>query len=1030
MGVSKAILQHVIFCHQEESNWPLTGSDKDLKTRFDLIFSADRYRKALDEIKTQQKELTTQLRVLEPELATLTTRKSYLTSHASQLEKQEKQLVDFGARAATLERKRDDAVAKERQLAAQHQAVQQLSVDAGRLEAVVREVNAKCASLRQNLERVLTDSDAVLAEQKRTFDQQTEALRAELGGHEAQVQTLRNSHARCDADCRRAQDALSTLTGRLEATRVEAERRAAVLAAFAAKWSVGNPADAGARGAALRALEAQVDAARSAFERTKSELEAACADAASHVAVVSAERASLDKQEAAAQAERAKAHVELERKRRLGGEHARIEAELEAAKHELDVARSALGDDKATEAQLDVLTARKAEREREAAALTAAMGEAGTKLAAVERAKVLRKAAAAKDEEFRKALREREALLLKLLRVKQLPPVTELPALIARAMDNGTAEGVELTRRLEETTSTRAAANQRLKTLAHERATLTQRVGELKNKLAASRAHEPRAPIGEQIAALEQELARQQHSVAELRAVGTLYGSFEAHAHKEGACAVCRRPFASAAETTSFVASLVERRSAAQRDTAPAEQDQRDTAKVLGAIRALLPVENELERSEQQLAACVVELDVLTPKIATMDAEVTALRAQLADSQDALHKAQQQKETVSTLARLQKERERSDVEARLAEEGLQSGSGGALKSMDELRRESTALQAAKDELDRQVTRVRSELDGGRRAVSAKEKAVAALMQQLMDAESSVHTTVPLVERVAALDASLAELARKRGEAAAQLEVVMEAKRDAHATLQAFVASEGARVATHEQQLLELRGELAALQSGSSSGVAENAEALLADARRAKSAADAALDQASAALRAAEARLAAVERRVHDAANERKNLDGNLRFREAMADAGRHDVELANKRRELADLGANELTVRQELASAREAVAAYRGKVERNRGAIDTLTAQRNETMRAIVEHDPKALDAQLRGKALDLEAAKLAIKDLEEYHKGAREQTVTPGVTFSCSARPGADEVPQRQDGGDQRHHPRAMEYHVSRGRH
>ncbi len=31
MGVSKPILQHVIFCHQEESNWPLTGNDKDLK---------------------------------------------------------------------------------------------------------------------------------------------------------------------------------------------------------------------------------------------------------------------------------------------------------------------------------------------------------------------------------------------------------------------------------------------------------------------------------------------------------------------------------------------------------------------------------------------------------------------------------------------------------------------------------------------------------------------------------------------------------------------------------------------------------------------------------------------------------------------------------------------------------------------------------------------------------------------------------------------------------------------------------------
>ena len=37
-GVSKAVLEHVIFCHQEDSNWPLSEG-KLLKTRFDEIFS-------------------------------------------------------------------------------------------------------------------------------------------------------------------------------------------------------------------------------------------------------------------------------------------------------------------------------------------------------------------------------------------------------------------------------------------------------------------------------------------------------------------------------------------------------------------------------------------------------------------------------------------------------------------------------------------------------------------------------------------------------------------------------------------------------------------------------------------------------------------------------------------------------------------------------------------------------------------------------------------------------------------------------
>jgi DNA repair protein RAD50 len=39
LGVSKAILENVIFCHQEESNWPLSEPGP-LKKKFDDIFEA------------------------------------------------------------------------------------------------------------------------------------------------------------------------------------------------------------------------------------------------------------------------------------------------------------------------------------------------------------------------------------------------------------------------------------------------------------------------------------------------------------------------------------------------------------------------------------------------------------------------------------------------------------------------------------------------------------------------------------------------------------------------------------------------------------------------------------------------------------------------------------------------------------------------------------------------------------------------------------------------------------------------------
>ena len=88
LGVSKAILTHVIFCHQEESTWSVVSitltcthththththtrtymkcsvlpyyrplsEGRALKTKFDEIFASTRYTKALESIKKFRQE--------------------------------------------------------------------------------------------------------------------------------------------------------------------------------------------------------------------------------------------------------------------------------------------------------------------------------------------------------------------------------------------------------------------------------------------------------------------------------------------------------------------------------------------------------------------------------------------------------------------------------------------------------------------------------------------------------------------------------------------------------------------------------------------------------------------------------------------------------------------------------------------------------------------------------------------------------------------------------------------------------------
>ncbi|KAH0495002.1 hypothetical protein TgHK011_008578 [Trichoderma gracile] len=64
LGVSRAVLDAVIFCHQDESLWPLSEPSV-LKTRFDEIFEAMKYAKAIENLKLLRKKQLEELKLLE-----------------------------------------------------------------------------------------------------------------------------------------------------------------------------------------------------------------------------------------------------------------------------------------------------------------------------------------------------------------------------------------------------------------------------------------------------------------------------------------------------------------------------------------------------------------------------------------------------------------------------------------------------------------------------------------------------------------------------------------------------------------------------------------------------------------------------------------------------------------------------------------------------------------------------------------------------------------------------------------------------
>lgn len=93
LGVSRAVLENVLFCHQEESFWPLS-EPSILKKKFDDIFAATRYTKALDTLKTLKKDYTSELKLEQQKLDFLKSDREKMSKLQLETEKSERRKVE------------------------------------------------------------------------------------------------------------------------------------------------------------------------------------------------------------------------------------------------------------------------------------------------------------------------------------------------------------------------------------------------------------------------------------------------------------------------------------------------------------------------------------------------------------------------------------------------------------------------------------------------------------------------------------------------------------------------------------------------------------------------------------------------------------------------------------------------------------------------------------------------------------------------------------------------------------------------
>uniref|UniRef100_A0A672RDC9 RAD50 double strand break repair protein n=1 Tax=Sinocyclocheilus grahami TaxID=75366 RepID=A0A672RDC9_SINGR len=158
LGVSKAVINHVIFCHQEESNWPLSEG-KALKQKFDDIFSATRYIKVLKTLRALRMKQASIVKTCQTELKYLKQNKDKAQEIRELLSTKEAQLASSKESVQRIESQIDPLENRMNDIDSSLSKVMKLDTDIKALDSRKKQMEDDNWELEEKMEQVFQGTD-------------------------------------------------------------------------------------------------------------------------------------------------------------------------------------------------------------------------------------------------------------------------------------------------------------------------------------------------------------------------------------------------------------------------------------------------------------------------------------------------------------------------------------------------------------------------------------------------------------------------------------------------------------------------------------------------------------------------------------------------------------------------------------------------------------------------------------------------------------------------------------------------------
>lgn len=979
MGVSKAILESVIFCHQEDSSWPLQDA-ATVKKRFDDIFGATRYTQALKNIQGLQRDWNKTTRDRREDVNLSQAHVDQATKLRSQreerlrgMEELDVQLKALDDQIVVAEDNAQKAELERAQFESRGTRVLELRSVLGRIE---EDRNSITRSMQERKQDVYRESLDELQAQAKNFNEKV------MNESEQKVRLAKQAVAKGESDFHGAVDAARKFREEMGETVAAAELLASRKAELHERLRRSEESS-------VASLKAKLDAMAAEFASI--EREQRQRDAAAEEALAVADRAH---REAALEASRNESRAEDASVgiRRLEEEVktlARAVPDLDAlvrAMRENEIALGAEGSD----ARLRQLEKRQEEIGRRRHDLQYSISRKTSEVAQLE----AQSDAHVEVDALRRRLQEAESDLG--AKTGELRP--RIAGLLGSMPEAPDAEGRILSelqqsedllkaqrrkchdahQRHSGVVARRSMAEAELRRVQTDEGRLAAELGAPALSVAGVGMPSGSADFKARYAAQREQVELARKDLAMTESAQHMYEKFREKSRAKNACQFCRRNFCTAADRTAFedsVEKLIVKipaflEESRRRVTEATEelsrldaqrprwerldhlrqvelpQKQKDITLCIDeekkAQTALEPEERELRRLEER----VQQLQNLRPDVAALQrgaSSVKELRAAVRAKEARLLGA-------NSKVSLQSERD----QLRALQEQL-----------CELGREEDAVRTQRDLLAKQQEQLRTQL--------AEQKGRLALLQAQVARRGDVDSE--LAARQAELRDCSEVAKRSRGVADTAAVRANELREERAALSTNFRRDLDAR----DQQVRTLQREVDALLDIEKSievmkGRVENADHLKAQLATADNAARAAEQE----LEGLRARLEAEEERRRKREEVRQCLEANLRLKGLESEIQRHEAEISELLRELGgrDLEAMKMEIeslRRKTLELQKARSFRDGELAQTRDSLRQLEGELNSPLYAGVEQ-------RHREAVIKHESAAYAARDLGRYH--------------------------------------------------